>query len=116
MKHRMKLVPGLVLIAGLSLISGLGVAAGNSQAQKLKKVALQPNGNVFVHGERAWRNPDSCKAKNYAVLKSDHAFYRENYALLLLAHAQDKGVVLRLSGCVKASGKKRPIVIGATIQ
>ena len=116
MKHLSKAMLVSVLVLSFVLRSGAASAAGNTQAQKLKKVSLQPDGSVFVYGRKVWRNPDGCEANAYAVLAQEHTFYRENYALLLLAHAQEKGVVLRVDGCVSAAGRERPVMVGATIQ
>lgn len=44
-------------------------------------------------------NPDSCPRTDQYILRQDHPFFKEVYALLLSAHSSGKAVAVYAAGC-----------------
>lgn len=101
-----------LLVASCVMLPATLAAKGTTNAQSIAKIILTSNGTVQVYGVSNWSNPDKCKSAAYAILKPAHKFYREQYATLLNAHAQQLDVKLQVKGCVLFGGKTRPIIAG----
>lgn len=102
----------VILTISLCLLPLATLAGGTTTRQEIKKLYLAPNGSVRIYGTVAWTNKDKCQSTAFGVLKSDHAYYKNLYAMLLVAHADNIKVALTVKGCVKTAGKTRPVVTG----
>lgn len=90
--------------------------AFTSQTQQLKRLDIDATGNVYVYGKAAWRLPTGCNSGLFAILPKTDTEYRERYAALLAAKLQEQRVQLTLDSCIKAGGKKRPVVSRISIR
>lgn len=101
-----------LLLAALVMLPATLAASGTTTAQSISQIILTSGGTVQVFGTSDWKNPDKCASSAYAILRPGHKFYREQYATLLNAHAQQLDVKLQVKGCARFGGKTRPVIIG----
>ena len=112
------LIPGVAtaLLLVLAFASSGSFAAGTTNIQLVKKLSLQSSGAVYVYGTKAWfKRVRKCNKTDFVVLLPGHKFYRETYAALLIARAQQIKVSLKVSGCAKAGGKTRQVISGVNM-
>jgi hypothetical protein len=91
-------------------ISVLAFAAGGSGTQAISEVKINSNGNVEIWGQDGdWSDPDGCNggSAQTIILRPDHNFYPEIYALLVSSYLQGKSISARLRDCDGSS----PIII-----